>query len=305
MRRLALAASLAVLGFAVSPPESAQDFSKVEVRTEKVADGIYMLLGRGGNIGLSVGADGVFMVDDQFAPLSDKIKAAIAALTDQPVRFLINTHWHFDHADGNEAFATGGATIVAHENVRKTLAKGGGLKFIPLANTTVPPKTGDALPVVTFTDSVTFHMNGQTIDVVKLPDSHTNGDSVVRFREANVMHVGDVVRTGYPFIDVVNGGSLQGTIDATNVLISMADSDTKIMSGHAPVIGRDALQDYRTMLEIVQARISALIGVGMSVDDIVEMSPLKDLNDRWGKGFIRESFLIKAVYADLTVTVGN
>jgi len=279
---------------------NAQDMSKVQLHMEKVADGIYMLQGLGGNIGLSVGEDGVLMVDDQFAPLSPKIESAIRAVSDKPVRFVINTHWHFDHTGGNEHFGKMGAVTVSHENVRKRMSVDSILKYIPIPRKSFKAKTGLALPIVTFHRNMTFHMNGQTIQVSKLPNSHTDGDSVVRFTEANVLHVGDVLRTGYPFIDVANGGTLQGTIDASNVILGMMDQDTKVISGHAPVIGRAEVIAYRDMLETVKTRISALVASGKSEADIIAGKPLADLDPKWGKGFIKAEILLQAVISDLT-----
>lgn len=200
MRPLAL---LALLALAASPALAQRDFSKVEIRTTRLTDSTYMLTGSGGNIGLSVGEDAVFLVDDQYAPLTERIKAAIAKITAKPVRFVLNTHWHGDHVGGNENFAGAGAILVAHENVRQRM---GAEQFVEFHRTRVPPSPGAALPVVTFTDGVTFHLNGDEIRAVHVPRAHTDGDAIVHFLKNDVIHAGDVFWNGmYPFIDASSG----------------------------------------------------------------------------------------------------
>lgn len=298
------ACAAAFLGMSVFLPLSAEaqqrDFSNVKIEAEKVADGIYMLTGRGGNMAISVGEDGVFLVDDQFAPLSEKIEAAIKKISDKPVQFVINTHWHPDHVGGNEHFGKRGAVTVAHINVRERLSRDGLIRYLPGEPRTPKAKTGKQLPIVTFSEEVVFHFNGQTIQVFELPHSHTDGDSAVFFVEANVIHVGDVIRVHYPFIDVVNGGSLDGTIEATNLILELMDKDTRVISGHAPVIGRAKVTAYRDMLETVRRRIGDLVAVGKTEEEILRLQPLKALDEKWGGGFISADRLIRAVVADLT-----
>jgi len=207
MRTIAL---MSLLGVVAAMPALAQDFDAVEIRTTDLGGGIYMLQGAGGNLGLSVGEDGVFLIDDDYAPLAEKIREAIAVVTDQPVGFLINTHWHGDHTGGNENLGSAGVTIFAHDNVRARLL-GQGAPAV-------------ALPVVTFNDTTTFHMNGQTIHVFHAAAAHTDGDALIHFREADVIHMGDTYFNGfYPFIDVASGGSLDGTLAAADQALALAD----------------------------------------------------------------------------------
>ena len=210
-RRWVLAYSVVLL-LSGSAASAQQDFSKVEVTSEKIAEGVYMLKGAGGNIGLSVGADTAFLIDDQYAPLTPKVKAAVAALTSKPVRFVLNTHWHGDHTGGNKDLGESGTLIVAHENVRKRMSTD---QFVEAFGMKEPAADPAALPVVTFTDAVTFHLNGGEIYAFHVAPAHTDGDSIVQFRKANVIHGGDTFFNGmYPFIDLSSGGSVNGMIAA-------------------------------------------------------------------------------------------
>ncbi len=261
-----------------------QDFSKVEIQTQKVAEGIYMLQGAGGNIGVSVGSDGVFVIDDQYAPLAKKVRTAIAALSDKPVRFVINTHWHGDHTGGNEALGKGGAIIVAHANVRKRLQS---TQFIKAFNMQSPPAPAAALPVVTFEEGVTFYWNGQTLEVKHPAAAHTDSDAVIHFKEANVIHAGDIYFNGFfPFIDASSGGSIEGMIAGADALLAASDEQTKIIPGHGQLSNRAELQAYRNMLATAYARLKALKGEGKSADEIVAAKPLADLEAEWGDGFL-------------------
>ncbi|MCH7716005.1 MAG: MBL fold metallo-hydrolase [Gemmatimonadetes bacterium] len=268
------------LGLLTAMPATAQrDFSSVEIETIQVADGVYMLVGSGGNIGLSIGEDGPFVVDDQFAPLTEKIQAAIAAVTSGAVRFVLNTHWHGDHTGGNENFGKAGAMIIAHENVRKRLNPA---EFRDLMGRSqqAPP---DALPVVTFTDAVNFYWNGENIRVFHVEHAHTDGDAIVHFTNANVVHMGDTFFKGrYPFIDVDSGGGIDGMIAAADHVLSMVDSDTKIIPGHGTLATPDDLRDYRNMLITVRDRVRTMLNDGMSVDEVVAAKPTNDLDATWG-----------------------
>ncbi len=231
-RTLALAWTLVCAG---ALPATAQgDFSAVAIEPEQVADGIYMLTGRGGNLGLSVGQDGAYLIDDQFAPLTAKILAAVETLTPEPVRFVVNTHYHFDHTGGNENLSKAGAILVAHENVRQRMAAG---TFMKAFNRQVEPAPAGALPVVTFTDAVSFHWNGQEIRVFFVGQSaHTDGDSIVHFVGADVFHMGDTFFNGmYPFIDVSSGGRIDGMIAAADRVLKVASDETRLIPGHGPV----------------------------------------------------------------------
>ena len=297
--RSPVAAAFGVLLAAMVPSALAQDFESVEIKTTEVGDGIYMLAGRGGNMGLSVGPDGAFLIDDQFGELSDKIKAAVATLTDQPIRFVVNTHLHGDHVGGNAAMRAAGAIVVAHENVRRHLKVDREVKFFPRGDFTAPATPEEGLPFVTFTDSMTLHFNGHTIKVIKMPNAHTDGDSAIFFVEADVIHAGDAIRSGYPFVDVTAGGTLAGSIDFANEILAHMDADTKLISGHAPVMGRDGVIAYRDMLEVSRTRVLALIAEGKSVDEIVAAAPLANFDETWG-GFMTAELFIRAIYDELS-----
>jgi glyoxylase-like metal-dependent hydrolase (beta-lactamase superfamily II) len=230
------------------PALAQQDFSEVDIETVGIADGLYVLIGAGGNIGLTVGDDGAFLVDDQYAPLTEKIKQAIGAVTDKEVHFVINTHWHGDHTGGNENFGEAGAVIVAHDNTRSRMAVE---QFVPLFDHRAPPSPADALPIVTFSDTVTFHWNDKTIHAFHASHAHTDGDAIIRFVEDDVYHMGDIYWTsGYPRIDVGNGGSVDGVIAAVERVLAMADADSRIIPGHGPLPPRGpaALRSYLEML---------------------------------------------------------
>ncbi|GIV60950.1 MAG: cyclase [Rhodothermaceae bacterium] len=270
------------------------NFDEVQIQTIPVAEGVFMLAGRGGNIGLSVGADGAFLIDDQYAPLTDRITAAVAAQTEQPIRFVVNTHWHGDHTGGNENMGQAGAVIVAHENVRRRMSTE---QFIEAFNTRTPPAPPAALPVVTFTDAVTFHWNGDEIHVFHVDPAHTDGDAIIHFRRANVIHMGDTYFNGmYPFIDVSSGGTLSGMIAAVDRVLAMTDDATKIIPGHGPLSNRAELMAYREMLATVHARMKALIADGKSRDEAIAARPTADLDATWGRGFLQPDVWVGIVY---------
>jgi glyoxylase-like metal-dependent hydrolase (beta-lactamase superfamily II) len=291
-----LALSLVIgLALAAAPAFAQRDFSKVEIKSSEVAPGLFMLEGAGGNIGLSVGPDGAFVIDDQFAPLAPKIMAAIRAIDARPIEFVLNTHWHGDHTGGNEAFGQAGARIVAHDNVRKRLKEG-----LRRETGETPPAPPGALPVITFSDEVSFYWNGRDIRVIHLDDAHTDGDAVIHFRDANVIHTGDIYfNGGYPYIDLQSGGAFDGVIAAQEAILALCDDDTKIIPGHGPLSSKARLSAYVAMLKDVRARVTALIAQGLSEDEVVKADPLKDLNDAWGKGFISGEALTRTVYKSL------
>ncbi|MFH2059934.1 MAG: MBL fold metallo-hydrolase [Pseudomonadota bacterium] len=261
-----------------------QDFSKVEIKTIPITPNIYMLMGAGGNLGLSTGKNGPFLIDDQYAPLTEKILASIADITDQPIKFLINTHWHFDHTGGNENIGKGDTIIVAQENVRTRMSKGQMMKAFDF---NVPPAAPHALPVVTFPASLTFHWNDETIEVVHFPESHTDGDAVIFFKKANVIHTGDLFFNGiYPFIDAQSGGTLKGMIQSVEKILKRADMNTKIIPGHGPLGTIADLKTYKEMLTSVYTRILALKKSGKSNEEIVASKPTADFDAKWGKGFL-------------------
>jgi cyclase len=272
-----------------------QDFSEVQIETIPVAKGVYMLVGRGGNIGLSIGQDGAFLIDDQYAPLTDRILKAISAVTDKPIRFLVNTHWHMDHTGGNENIGKGGTIIVAHDNVRKRLEKG---QFMKVFNANIPPAPPKALPVITFGDSVTFYWNNETLEVLHPKPAHTDGDAVIYFKNANVVHIGDLFFNGiYPFIDAESGGSLEGVIAGVDEVLGRIDDNTKVIPGHGPLGNKADLTAYRDMLATVHERIIKLIKEGKNIDEIVAAKPTADYDARWGGGFLKPDQWVKIVYS--------
>lgn len=278
----------------ISSPATAQGMRNVEIKAEKVAGNVYILYGQGGNIGLSIGDDGAFLIDDQFAPLTVKILEAVEELTDKPVKFVINTHWHSDHTGGNENFGESGAIIVAHENVHKRMSTD---QFIAAFNAEVPAAPRAALPVITFDDSIRFHYNGDQIDVIHVDPAHTDGDSIIFFRGANVLHAGDTFFNGmYPFIDVGTGGSIDGMIAAADTILEQVNARTRIIPGHGQLCGVEELHGYRDMLAKVSERMHKLIDEGKSKDEIIAAKPTADLDEQWGGGFLNADRWVGIVY---------
>jgi len=292
----ALASGL--LALASVPAAAQQDFTKVEVKAEKLAEGVFMLTGAGGNIGVSAGPDGVFMIDSQYAPLTDKIKAAIAGISPLPVRFLLNTHWHGDHVGGNENLGKTGVVIVAQENVRKRMSAE---QVIKAFNQTVPPSPAVALPLVTFVDAVSFHVNGDDIDAFHVPPAHTDGDAIVYFRKANVLHMGDTFfNEMYPFVDLSTGGSIAGMIGACGRGLSMGDASTKVIPGHGPSGNKADLKAFRDMLVASRDAVAPLVKAGKTLDEAKAAKPTAALDEKWGKGFLKPDVWVSIVYADLS-----
>ena len=291
-------AALALAMLVAVPVAAQRNFDSVKIEAIPVTDGIFMLTGSGGNIGLSVGDDAAFVIDDQYAPLTEKIKAAIAEKTDQPVRFVINTHWHGDHTGGNEKMGQSGAIIVAHENVRKRMSSE---QFIAAFDTRVPAAPAIALPVVTFADSVTFHWNGDDIHVFHVAPAHTDGDSIIHFQKANVIHMGDTLFNGYyPFIDASSGGNIDGMIAAEERVLALADDKTKIIPGHGPLADKAQLQANHDMLVTARDRIHKLMAAGKSRDEVVAAKPTADLDEEWGDGFLKPDLWVGIVYDGMT-----
>ncbi|MEN1728529.1 MAG: MBL fold metallo-hydrolase [Pseudomonadota bacterium] len=291
---------LAVLASAVSLSASlsAQDMADIEIGTVEVRESVYMLTGRGGNIGLVVTDDGAFMVDDQFAPLTDKILATVEAVTDQPVKFVLNTHWHFDHVGGNENLAGQGSMVVAHDNVRKRMAAEHVSEFF--GNTT-PPSPDAALPVITFNDEVTFHMGDHTVHAFHTPHAHTDGDAIVHLPEANVIHAGDVIFYGlYPFVDGESGGSLPGLIASLDRIAEHVDEETIIIPGHGPLMEQRQLGQYRDMLATVHERLRSRIDAGESLETILAADITAEYDPFWGNGFIPPARWVELLYSNMT-----
>ncbi len=288
---------IALLVLFTSSVYAHQHFEKVEIQTIPVSQNVFMLMGAGGNLGVSTGNDGVFLIDDQYAPLTDKIVAAISKLSDKPIKFLINTHWHFDHTGGNENIGKGDTVIVAHENVRKRMAKG---QFMKAFNFQVPAASAHALPVVTFPTSLTFHFNDETIEVVHFPGSHTDGDAVIYFKKTNVVHTGDLFFNGiYPFIDSESGGSIKGMIDSVSKILDRIDDNTKVIPGHGPLASKKDFEGYREMLATVYKSLAGMLAKGMSIEKIVEAKPTAEFDEKWGKGFLTPDQFVQVVCAGI------
>jgi glyoxylase-like metal-dependent hydrolase (beta-lactamase superfamily II) len=276
---------------------SASHWESVEIKAIPVAEGLYMLMGEGGNIGASVGEDGTFIIDDQYAPLTNKITVALKALSGDQPRFLVNTHWHGDHTGGNENIGNTGAVIVAHENVRTRLLEE---QSIPLFKMVTPPSPQAALPLITFKDQMKFHLNGEELRVIHVANAHTDGDVIIKFTNANVIHTGDTFFNGfYPFIDSHSGGSIAGMIAASKTILDLSDDSTQIIPGHGPLASKADLQAYHDMLVQVEANILKLVGAGKTVDEVVAAKPTAKLDAKWGGGFIKGDLLVKIVVSGL------
>ena len=280
----------------VAPALAADDeFDKVEIKVHKVAGNVYMLEGEGGNIGVSVGPDGIVIVDDEFAPLAPKIKAALHGITDKPVRFVLNTHYHGDHTGGNVVFGEG-ASIIAHENVRNRLAsasKGRNGHERPPA-----PKT--ALPVITFRDTVSVHLNGEEIRALHFPSGHTDGDSMILFVGSNVVHTGDdFVTYGYPFIDQSAGGSVRGLVANLEKALTILPADVKVIPGHGPISTLADVKRFLGMLKDAIAAVSGGVKQGKSLEQLKKDKVLAALEPAWGKGFLKADEFIEIIYKDL------
>ena len=267
----------------------------VKMETVSIAPGIYMLVGRGGNIGLTVGVDGAAIIDDQFADMNPKIRAAVALLSEKPVSFVINTHLHGDHTGGNDAFGKAGAVIIAHENVRKRL---GAAQVNPTTNQTIEPRAREALPVVTFADTATLHFNDEDLEFTHLPNAHTETDIVVRFRKANVVHMGDLFVGGFPFIDGNTGGTFDGLILAHEKVLATIDDSTKVIRGHGPLGNKAELQAFHDMLVVVRDRIAKLVKAGKSQDDVVAARPTKEFEEKYGGANFNAAQWIGRAYVD-------
>lgn len=292
MKNKLLSAIGTIIFVAAFLSSGAQNFDTVQIITHKITDKIFMLEGSGGNIGVITGNDGTVIIDDQFAPLSEKIKTSLKALSANPVRFVINTHYHGDHVGGNENFGKDGAIIIAQDNSRLRMTTE---QFLAAFNSRTPPAPYDALPKITFTESVTLHLNGETLQVIHIKNAHTDGDAIIYFKESNVIHTGDVfVRYGLPFIDQEHGGSIDGMIKGTDEIIALANDDTKIIPGHGAIATKKDVIEYRTMLQTLRDRIANAMKQGKTLAEIIASDPTKE----YTAAFDRSSF-ITLVYDSL------
>lgn len=292
IRSVAFAAGM-VAALLAAPAASQQDFSAVEVTAEHVSGAVHMLTGAGGNIGVSAGEDGILIVDDQFAPLADKIRAALAGISPGDLEFVVNTHFHFDHTGGNVIFGKE-ALIVAHTNVRKRLAEGAGVRGRP-----ADPAPKEALPVVTYDDGVSIHFNGEEIMIGHLTGGHTDGDSYIYFTDSNVIHLGDQFFAGrFPFVDVGNGGNAVGLRDSIGEVLEHLPADAKVIPGHGPLSSVDDLKTYHRMLTECVATVEAGKAAGKSVEEI-QAAGLPEEWSGWSSGFINESVFITSIHESL------
>ena len=299
MTRIGISAAVAlaatVLTGAATPPSPPApiDPAKVTMETVKLGPGTAVIFGAGGNIGVSYGPDGTVLIDDQFAPLTPKITAAAAALDARPIRFVINTHWHFDHSGGNENLGKAGTLIIGHDNVRARMSTD---QVIQAFNMAFPASPKEALPVVTFAAGMTLHLNGDTLKIVHVAAAHTDGDALVKWDKANVLHTGDVFnRAGAPFIDRGTGGSITGMIAGMDVAIAMTDANTKVIPGHGPVSTRADMVAYRDALKTLLARITAEHKAGKTLEQVLALK----LEWQAATGAVPATGLVQAIYEGL------
>jgi cyclase len=295
MRRAVLGCISLILAVTQLPAQQQPDFSKVEIKVQKVSGTVYMLAGMGGNIGASVGEDGIVVVDDEYLPLAEKIEAALKGITDKPVKVVLNTHWHGDHTGGNPHFGEK-APIIAQENVRKRLAEGSKTQFGE-----IKPAPRIALPIITFEDKVSVHLNGEDIRAIHFPNGHTDGDSVIFFTQSNVVHMGDDFFNGgiFPFIDLSSGGSVQGMIAGDEKVLAEVPDDVKIIPGHGPVGAKDDLRKFIAMLKETSAAVQAGIEQGKTLDQLKKDKVLAKW-DSFGQSFIKTDVFTEVLYDSLT-----
>jgi cyclase len=281
----------------VGAPQKLPQFSQ-EVATTRLGEGLYLLDGAGGNVIAYVWSDGVLLVDDKITPVAPKLKAAVATITDKPIRFVLNTHWHPDHSGGNEALAGDGAVAVAHENVRRRMSVG---NFIELFDRKLPAAPAGALPIVTFTRDVKFHLDGEEISVVHVEAAHTDGDSFIRFGRANIVHMGDCFLNGsFPVIDYSSGGTYPGTISAADAALGMADPATRIVPGHGPVASPPELREWRDMLATILERVRKAVSEGKTLEQVKAERPAREWEDRFPNSFVTSDHVVEEAWRSAT-----
>jgi glyoxylase-like metal-dependent hydrolase (beta-lactamase superfamily II) len=296
IRQIFMASAAMTLGLALTPAV-AQD-EPVEYIPTQLSSTLTMIKGRGGNIAVSAGVDGVYIIDDQLQPLSEQLVAAIADISNQPIRYVINTHYHGDHVGGNETMAKSGAVIIAHDNIRKRMTAD---QFSYFWNETTPAWPSEALPVLTFNDQVTLHFNGEEAIVYHVPRGHTDGDGIVHFPASNVIHMGDIFFNGlYPFIDLDGGGTIQGMIAGAELGLSLANDDTQIIPGHGPMSNRVSLAEYRDFLVKARDAVQAQVDAGKSLAETVAAKPTAEWDETLGKIWITPEQLVIFIYNSLT-----
>lgn len=284
-----LASATLLVAIATAQAQQGPDWASIEFSHTDLGNGIYMLQGRGGNLGLSVGDDGAFLIDDEFPQMASKAVETIAEITDAPVEYLVNTHWHGDHTGGNAVFHSHGSRILAHDNVRVRMAAPGPQQSAP-----------QALPELTYSEHATLHFNGHDIHLMHVSDAHTDGDTVVHFRNLNVIHTGDVMFNGmYPFIDLDSGGTVSGYIDALKLIANLADEQTQIIPGHGPLAGKEDVQTTIKMLQDTRAAVAPHVAAGKTLEEVLEAQPLAAFDEAYSWAFINGPRFTATLYNDL------